>query len=434
MAYRILTLFLFILLCTLFLLKQKNQVKWRYYFSALLTLIPAWVLFWYMLSHIGPQAAGFLWNNLHSLFTVGIAFYLVGMSFHRISHELIYVSALVFLLHEFSLNFNIIVNKYTIAKENIAPPDQITPQFLIVYGVILLLVIQINPRKKDSSVSVSDTLFRICILVLSTMNIFSIICLSRKIHPHEINDVLFIILVMLEFSAFVYIISRSSAEQELSLQLELDINKRLQEAREQQYQIAVQNQADLNKKCHDMKHYIAYLRQEQVTEKSDRIINDLAQTVEEFDNRIRTGNPVLDTILTQEHALCRQNQIEFRCVADGALLEYIDHLDLYVLFGNIMDNSIEYVRNYQEPEKRLISLSVFCRHNMIGIKEENFCDKEPELRDGLPITSKSDAGNHGFGLRSVRSIAEKYGGYMTVQYENGLFTISVLLPREMPNA
>ena len=36
--------------------------------------------------------------------------------------------------------------------------------------------------------------------------------------------------------------------------------------------------------------------------------------------------------------------------------------------------------------------------------------------------------NHGFGMKSIRYLAEKYGGMMEYSAEGGLFTMQIMIP------
>jgi len=65
---------------------------------------------------------------------------------------------------------------------------------------------------------------------------------------------------------------------------------------------------------------------------------------------------------------------------------------------------------------------------------ENTCAQSVALsEDGLPRTTKTGSG-HGFGLRSIQRIAEKYGGMMSVRQEGSLFKLSVMMnPRTGEN-
>ncbi|MBR5636781.1 MAG: GHKL domain-containing protein, partial [Pseudobutyrivibrio sp.] len=48
-------------------------------------------------------------------------------------------------------------------------------------------------------------------------------------------------------------------------------------------------------------------------------------------------------------------------------------------------------------------------------------------KNNLPKTTKKDNVKHGFGLKSISQVAEKYGGAMNCSYEDGWFKVKVLL-------
>lgn len=45
-------------------------------------------------------------------------------------------------------------------------------------------------------------------------------------------------------------------------------------------------------------------------------------------------------------------------MADGKALDFIDTLDLYSIFGNIIDNAIESVVQLKDEEQRIIGITV----------------------------------------------------------------------------
>lgn len=52
---------------------------------------------------------------------------------------------------------------------------------------------------------------------------------------------------------------------------------------------------------------------------------------------------------------------------------------------------------------------------------------QPSFMDGLPQTTKADKANHGFGMRSMRAIVERYGGTLVVRAEDGVFHLDIML-------
>ena len=50
-------------------------------------------------------------------------------------------------------------------------------------------------------------------------------------------------------------------------------------------------------------------------------------------------------------------------------------------------------------------------------------DKDLILLDGLPVTSKPDKDFHGFGIKSIRFIAQKYGGHVAISAQQHHFCL-----------
>ena len=76
-------------------------------------------------------------------------------------------------------------------------------------------------------------------------------------------------------------------------------------------------------------------------------------------------------------------------------------------------------------EKKVV-LRGFKKENIFIVEVKNtFVGTISKFEDGLPMTSKS--GEHGLGLKSVKQIAEKYLGAMTIDNGNGWFMVRVML-------
>ena len=66
---------------------------------------------------------------------------------------------------------------------------------------------------------------------------------------------------------------------------------------------------------------------------------------------------------------------------------------------------------------------------MVTINLKNSFIGEVKLDDdGFPVTTKEDKRYHGFGLKSIRYVVEKYDGSVAVQVEDGMFNLNVLVP------
>lgn len=211
------------------------------------------------------------------------------------------------------------------------------------------------------------------------------------------------------------------------LATEREVERRMAAERERQYQLSRKNIDAINVKCHDIKHQIHSLA-DSGRVADGRALEDLAAEIAIYDSTVKTENPALDVILTEKGLVCSGEKITLAVIADGRALECLEPQEIYSLFGNALDNAIEAVRGIEEPEWRLISLNVRRSGTMCVINVENSCDAAPAFRDGVPVTTKADAGSHGFGTRSMRGIVERHGGVLTFGCEDGIFHVDALLP------
>lgn len=195
---------------------------------------------------------------------------------------------------------------------------------------------------------------------------------------------------------------------------------------EQQYRISRDTVDMINIKCHDMKYKLdAAILGSGV---SADAFADLRRSIAIYDSVIETGNPLLNVLFTEKSLYCESHGITLSCMVDGGLLSFMEDGDLYCLFGNIVDNALEAVMRIREREKRVINVVVKGREGMALVQVENYFTGLIYGEDGAPVTTKEDKNYHGFGLRSIRAIAQKYGGEMRVDARGDIFSLTLLFP------
>ena len=222
------------------------------------------------------------------------------------------------------------------------------------------------------------------------------------------------------------ILTRSRLEREQALFQELwELNR-------SQYELAKQSVDVINARSHDLKKQLGVLLA--ATERRDQgeseAIREIRRSIETYDNTAKTGCPALDVLLTQKLMQARAQQTSLAYLIDGDEFRFLDEVDLYALFGNVLDNALEAVARIEDPASRVISLRAVRRGRLLSIHCENYLDSEVTLeKDGLPRTTKAEASEHGFGLRSVRMVVDKYGGHLAVHAEDGVFHVQVVIPQ-----
>ena len=219
----------------------------------------------------------------------------------------------------------------------------------------------------------------------------------------------------------------------LSLQMGLLAYKDEQEEKEKleyflqqanrQFEMSRANVDLLNMKAHDLKHYIRRVKE---LSGSAKELGEMEDVVREYEKSVRCGNGTLDVLLTDKQYICRTNGIDLTMMIDGSELDFMAPSDLVSLFSNALDNAIEC--ELKEEEKwRSIAVKVFRKGTFLTIHVENYCSTRFEIRDGLPLTTKEDNGLHGFGMKSMRYVAEKYNGSLSCGMRENTFVLNVLL-------
>lgn len=214
----------------------------------------------------------------------------------------------------------------------------------------------------------------------------------------------------------------------LRLQGELaGINSALRTQKEQ-YEMTGETIESINRKCHDLKHQIRALRDMKDGKEREAYLDDLENDIMIYDTALKTGNRALDVVLMEKALFCKNHNIDWTCMADGSRLGFMRVEDIYAIFGNALDNAIRAVLELSHKEKRVISVKVIAQDNILVIQIQNYYESKLEFEGGLPLTTKEDKGEHGYGMKSIRYTAEKYNGTITVGAENQIFTLQILIP------
>ena len=189
-----------------------------------------------------------------------------------------------------------------------------------------------------------------------------------------------------------------------------------------QYELAKKNVDLINIKYHDLRHQSERLQRRGLTGE----LADLNHTLDEYAALVKTSSEVLDVILTEKTLLCREQNIQLMCMADGRGLEFVKTHHLYALLGNAIDNAMEAVQ-FLSKERLIISFSLKRQGDLMHIHVENPYVGAVFMRDGLPVTTKKDERYHGFGTLSMKTVAEQYGGGLSIRAEDGIFVLDIVL-------
>lgn len=270
----------------------------------------------------------------------------------------------------------------------------------VLSGTIIFLCIGVNRLVVDTSMGSVEYEVAVCIYAI----IGCVLALIIQVH-----------------------ISRWEQERSQSL-----IMRRLLADSEKQYEQWKNSAEQIRIAAHDIKHMLAHaqaLAEQNQVDLPD--LNRIRQTVDSYSMPPNKGNDVLDILLRNMAALCRQDGITLNCAVYTDQLKYFDGMSLYFLFINAIDNAMKSAAKVADPEKRIIDVSIRRFGSSVVIHIWNYYTGELQFADGLPVT-RDDSRIHGFGMKSIRLIVERLGGVLNVRAEGQVFNLDVMLPLKEP--
>lgn len=141
---------------------------------------------------------------------------------------------------------------------------------------------------------------------------------------------------------------------------------------------------------------------------------------------VDVNHPILNVVLNQKYRLARSRNISVLFYVNDLSDLWLEEQDAVSLLANLLDNAIEACEKQEDERKIWIKLVMEKRQFVLSIRNTVF---EPVIIENNEIpTSKEDQGKHGFGLRNVRMILDKYEGMGMMNYEEGCFSYTAVMP------
>ena len=367
-----------------------------------------------LLSSVSIISSMFIHNGLLSICILGLCLILFKhdrlLECLFISIYFIFLKVLTYVIMTWSINIFIY--------------DLVLPIHDIVYGSDLLLCIFLLLTRhlfKDYLMRIKEyTAFYLGIhSVLTLIYLSYLITIFKKGSlPLEssIEIVLITILVMLIYQMVNRILSIEKENYLVKLNNEeLKFNKK-------NYENIITHMNEIRKIKHDMNHMLLSLLED--CEKKDyeslhNHINNQLHRINETQT-VDTGNASLNLILASQLSKINVKNIEF-IASQFDDDTPMDKIDFYVLLGNLLDNAIE---NCTSKSIKKIILDIYKESNDFVIDIKNANINNPLVDNPNFNTTKEDCG-HGFEMRSIVNIVNKYHGEITYDYSYRYFSVQI---------
>lgn len=305
-------------------------------------------------------------------------------------------------------------------------------ELVLVYAVIfaILTLIELNLKKDLEELHITRRELLVVIIIAASvfaMSNLSYLDQNGLFSGSFVMDI-FIIRTLVDLSGIAVLYAYHIQVKEVQIRFEKDALHNIMEMQYKNYQLSKENIDMVNQKYHDLKHQINILKTQSYTGKSTSYLEKMEREIRVYETQNKTGNQILDAVLTNKAMICQNKEIELKFIVDGEALSFMDDMDVSALFGNMLDNAIESAEKQQEKQKRLIWLYVTREKQFVRIRTENYCDEKIQFKNGMPVTTKKDRRLHGYGMKSIKSTVEKYHGSVVAAQENNWFELKILLP------
>lgn len=200
-------------------------------------------------------------------------------------------------------------------------------------------------------------------------------------------------------------------------QLELELNH---------YSNMVEKNRDMRVFRHDFKNNLISVRAligDGQYNEAEKYIDELYGRLDATKNAFSTGNHLADAILAEKNsaAVSQKTEIDF----DGIIpSDGIDNIDLCTILANALDNALEASKSI---ENATINVRAAVNSAVFMLTVSNPTLQPVEIKNNRVKTTKADSVNHGLGIGSIKNAAKKYNGEINLKYEDGHFTVEVMM-------
>lgn len=304
-------------------------------------------------------------------------------------------------------------------------------EMLLVYGLLYLFLYLIEKSLHRDMEELQISKRELLVVVVISAAIFAVSNLSyldrNGLFSGKMASDIFIIRTLVDLSGLAVLYAYHIQVKEVQMRFEKDTLQNIMDMQYRNYQLSQESIDLVNQKYHDLKHQITLFKTEINTEKTAEYLEQMEREIKIFEARNKTGNKVLDAVLTSKSVYCQKHGIELKIMVDGGLLDFMDVVDVSALFGNMLDNAIESAEK-QKEEKRLVGLYISREKQFLRIRTENYCDEKISFKNGMPVTTKKDKRFHGYGMKSMQKTVEKYGGSVVASQKDNWFELKILIP------
>ena len=270
------------------------------------------------------------------------------------------------------------------------------------------------------------------VLITSSISIIIVWFFVRK--GSDLNDellysngiiCLLVLAVSLTFLLLDEILAKEKHfEEELKTQNQfMDMQMRSQDEVNNMYQNVLSLKHDMNNHLHTISGFMQIGEYDKAQEYVGRIAGEVSSI-----KSVHSGNTLIDTLTGSKTSYAEMNNITVNMDLEVPSELGITDEDLTVLIGNLYDNAIEANLKIPDVKKRFINIKILFDNGNLLLLFENALTESPRTANvGIWTTTKKDAFFHGYGIKNIDRIVQKYKGYCERKFDENIFRCRIRL-------
>ena len=136
------------------------------------------------------------------------------------------------------------------------------------------------------------------------------------------------------------------------------------------------------------------------------------------------ANSAVDAAASHYDRIAKENNIKIEWRLELPSVLNIKESDYCAMLGNLIENSLNAVKNLKDDKKNIKVISSMLSEVMLGISIDNPFEGDLIFKNGLPVSKRE---GHGLGLISISNIVNRYNGSLRIKTENKIFSVDILL-------
>ena len=211
--------------------------------------------------------------------------------------------------------------------------------------------------------------------------------------------------------------------------MKVNMERQREDINRDYYAVLDKQNENMHIMVHDIKNHLGVIESIADNDKVTAYIGELCSNIGKYYAVSQlTGNKMLDIIIGKYTALCSKNGLDFNAKALTSNLSFVHDSDISAMVGNLLDNAFEAAKQAENGKIEFSLYTIDGKSCVVSVI--NTALTAPKCENETLVSAKPDAQSLGYGIKSIKKTAEKYGGSYSWFYDdkNREFHAMVILP------